>query len=235
MCGVTNRPESSRAAIDSDLVRLCIDTPLSVTYYFFIPHTTRFVVVTNIAEGLTLQHLGASGSIRLDWTRFGQCVHRLAPWTPRSDSSLQYVKYLGLLVSFTKHKVAVCKPYLSPCWSPLLIDPFRPLIPCGILGDWSLPLPFAQCLVICPILCIVDRTVSSHRRLVQWSWNIWAESKLLRFKALLCWQFIVTDSRYRRFAKCEQVCEWVHNSAKKFTVDIWEQSAISLRHNGAVF
>jgi hypothetical protein len=71
MCGVTNRPESNKAEIVSDLLRLCKHTPISVTHNFFIPHTIRFVVVTNIAEGLTLQHLGESGSIRLDWTRFG--------------------------------------------------------------------------------------------------------------------------------------------------------------------
>jgi len=153
MCGVTNRPESSRAEIDSDLPRHCKDTPISVTYNFFAPHTTRFVVVTNIAEGLTLQHIGESGSIGLDWTRFGQFIHRLAPWTPRSDSSLQYVKYLGLLVSFTKHKVAVCKPYLSPCWSPLLIDPFRPLSP--LWNTWWLESTPTLCTVPCYMSHIV--------------------------------------------------------------------------------
>jgi len=70
MCGVNNRPESSRTEIDSYLLRLCKDTPISVTYNFFIRHTIRSVVVTNIAEGLALQHLGESGSILLEWTRF---------------------------------------------------------------------------------------------------------------------------------------------------------------------
>jgi hypothetical protein len=75
---------------------------------------------------------------------------------PQATSRISVLTCISVCVSFTKQKVAVCKPYLSPYCYPLT-DPFRLLSPCGILCDWSLCLPpppptYSQSLVIRPIL-----------------------------------------------------------------------------------
>jgi hypothetical protein len=152
--------------------------------------------------------------------------------TLRCDSNLRTLTSFSLLVSFTKQKVAVCKPYLSPYCHPMT-DPFRLLNP--LWNTWWLkslaPHPPPPHPLIFTVSCYMSHivhcgaNVSWSRSLVQWSWNIWVESGFVRFEnpiVVLYWQVIVIDDRYRRNTKWEQVCEWINISTGQSAVTIWK-------------